>query len=255
MLPPTTAALDLHLKRANFQTKVWLQADKTEMELPTPASTGAWKENDDGQLQVVWIRKPSVPQSCQALISCGCKTQLRSHEHFISLLSLTMFADVSAFIKGLVLGSVSCVLASLLAGGIHKTNTQFAYMNHNSHQHIKLPLKEELNERHHLTPPRVLCLVLTKPKTLNQWGAVRRTWTSHCDKTIFYSPENAKVSCVLDLHFILLVSNFHSNCCKDLKSTGWSFYLLNSTGPRSGQNSPEVVNSPFSFLISVLFSA
>jgi len=78
MLPPTTDALELHLKRANFQTKVWLQADKTEMELPTPASTGAWKENDDGQLQVVWIRKPSVPQSCQALISCGCKTQCRT---------------------------------------------------------------------------------------------------------------------------------------------------------------------------------
>uniref|UniRef100_UPI0035901F55 C1GALT1-specific chaperone 1-like n=1 Tax=Myxine glutinosa TaxID=7769 RepID=UPI0035901F55 len=104
-----------------------------------------------------------------------------------------MFADVAAFMKGLMLGSVSCVLMSFLAGGLYKTTPQLLYTNHISHRHIQLPSNVELKGGPHLTPPRLLCLVLTKPKNLRQWGATRTTWAPHCDKTIFYSPENAKV--------------------------------------------------------------
>lgn len=77
MLPPTSDALELHIKRANFQAKVWMQADTAMMDLADPTSTGAWKEVN-GELEKVWTRKPSVPQSCRALVSCGCKTKCRT---------------------------------------------------------------------------------------------------------------------------------------------------------------------------------
>ena len=78
MLPPTRDALELHLARANHQAKVWLQSDKVDVVTENPEETGGWNVVD-GHLEVVWLRKPSVPSSCMELVTCGCKTKCRTH--------------------------------------------------------------------------------------------------------------------------------------------------------------------------------
>jgi len=78
MLPPTSDALELHLSRANHQAKVWLQANKSDVVIPSPQETGGWQVMDK-RLEVVWLRKPSVPSSCLELVTCGCKTKCCTH--------------------------------------------------------------------------------------------------------------------------------------------------------------------------------
>ena len=77
MLPPTSDALALHMSRANYQTKVWLQSNKADVVVPDPEETGGWQVTARG-LEVVWLRTPSVPSSCLELVACGCKSKCRT---------------------------------------------------------------------------------------------------------------------------------------------------------------------------------
>ena len=72
LLPPTTDALELHMSRANFQAKIWLQADRCHMSLGNPADSEGWEETN-GVLRTVFTRKPSVPKSCLELVTCKCE--------------------------------------------------------------------------------------------------------------------------------------------------------------------------------------
>ena len=74
MLPPTRDALELHVSRANYQAKIWLDADKSIMDFDNikPADTIGWTEGLN-VLEIVWKRLPAVPEACLELISCGCK--------------------------------------------------------------------------------------------------------------------------------------------------------------------------------------
>ena len=42
MLPPTRDALELHTARANYQAKIWLQADQEHIDIPSPTDISAW---------------------------------------------------------------------------------------------------------------------------------------------------------------------------------------------------------------------
>ena len=75
-LPPTKDALELHIHRANYQAKIWLRADKPDMEIGTPSCEGWIVENDI--LEPVWSRLPPVPMACLELVSCGCRTKCRT---------------------------------------------------------------------------------------------------------------------------------------------------------------------------------
>ena len=78
LLPPTTDAFELHMSRANFQAKIWLQADRCHMSLGNPADSEGWEETN-GVLRTVLTRKPSVPKSCLELVICICeKNQCRT---------------------------------------------------------------------------------------------------------------------------------------------------------------------------------
>ncbi len=66
-LPPTNDALELYMSRANYQAKVWLQANKADVVVPDPEETGGWQATDS-RLEVVWLRKPSVPSSCLEVV-------------------------------------------------------------------------------------------------------------------------------------------------------------------------------------------
>ncbi|XP_071479491.1 uncharacterized protein [Diadema antillarum] len=74
MLPPRKDALQLHVERANYQAKVWLQADREEIVMPFPASTPAWKLKS-GRLVPIFTSIPPIPVSCLELVSCSCKSK------------------------------------------------------------------------------------------------------------------------------------------------------------------------------------
>lgn len=77
MLPPTRDAFSLHLKRSNYQAKIWLQADKSTLAVGSPCESQGWRATDDG-LCVVWTHLPPIPQACVELVACGCKTKCRT---------------------------------------------------------------------------------------------------------------------------------------------------------------------------------
>ncbi|KAH3807474.1 hypothetical protein DPMN_135814 [Dreissena polymorpha] len=59
-LPPTNDALELHIKRANYQTKIWLNATDKDFQPDDHLDTGAWKLAENS-LKPVWVWKPKVP--------------------------------------------------------------------------------------------------------------------------------------------------------------------------------------------------
>ena len=63
LLPPTNDALELHIKRANYQAKIWLNATNKDFQTDDPLDTGAWKL-EENSLKPVWMRKPKVPAAC-----------------------------------------------------------------------------------------------------------------------------------------------------------------------------------------------
>ena len=74
MLPPTADALELHVKRAYYQAKLWINADIANSQVDTPLSSEGWHDQD-GVLVPKWTRKAPVPRACAQLVSCGCKTK------------------------------------------------------------------------------------------------------------------------------------------------------------------------------------
>ena len=71
-LPPTADALQLHVKRANYQAKFWVKAANSEFKATDPIVTGGWSIKD-GVTSPVWMHNPSVPQACMQIVSCGYK--------------------------------------------------------------------------------------------------------------------------------------------------------------------------------------
>lgn len=71
-IPPTSAALKEHAKRAAYQAGIiWGQAMTTNPDLPSPADWG-WVQKEE-TWQVVWTTLPPVAASCQELTKCSCK--------------------------------------------------------------------------------------------------------------------------------------------------------------------------------------
>jgi len=77
LLPPTKDALELHVKRANYQAKIWLKADIEQIVVEQPVETSAWIIKD-GVLIPVWSRLPAIPEACAELIACGCKKKCKT---------------------------------------------------------------------------------------------------------------------------------------------------------------------------------
>ncbi|XP_078268639.1 C1GALT1-specific chaperone 1-like [Rhinoraja longicauda] len=100
----------------------------------------------------------------------------------------------SSFLKGILLGGVSCLFFALINT---KIGGQMSPVKH-EHHHLKAPNKDELNtlseaKRMERTQGiRVLCLIMVKPKEIGFWAAVVETWSKHCDKAVFYSSETIK---------------------------------------------------------------
>ncbi|XP_028671711.1 C1GALT1-specific chaperone 1 [Erpetoichthys calabaricus] len=107
-----------------------------------------------------------------------------------------MYSEGGSFMKGMLLGGIFCIVATLLSSFNfgHQQHTD-----HHNHHHVNAPSKEELlrlpeHKRIELSQNiRVYCVILVEPKELAYWAAVRETWSKHCDKAEFYSSEEVKV--------------------------------------------------------------
>jgi hypothetical protein len=72
-IPPTSAALLQHAKRAIYQGgHVWGQAHIRAPDVPSPESWG-WKKNTSGGWEPLWTLLPEAAVSCSELLRCGCK--------------------------------------------------------------------------------------------------------------------------------------------------------------------------------------
>ena len=69
-LPPTSAALHYHLKRANYQAFLWKKALQPRIE-QEPVNHG-WQLNE-GRLEIVWTDLAPAPQAVMELVCCGCR--------------------------------------------------------------------------------------------------------------------------------------------------------------------------------------
>ena len=76
VIPPTSDALALHIKRAHLQASVWLQADICHPDLPLPENMG-WNATDKGYMPIL-MTLPPIPDTCFQLVSCGCKGKCES---------------------------------------------------------------------------------------------------------------------------------------------------------------------------------
>ena len=69
-LPPTKAALENHLKRANYQAFIWKHALEPNMD-QAPDGQG-WQQKGD-QLEIYWTDQAPAPDAVMKLVCCGCK--------------------------------------------------------------------------------------------------------------------------------------------------------------------------------------
>lgn len=75
-LPPNLDALTLHVKRANYQAKVWRSALKAVIDCPSPDGQG-WKVVD-GIISVHWLEQPYAPAEVLQTKRCSCSKGCKS---------------------------------------------------------------------------------------------------------------------------------------------------------------------------------
>ncbi|CAG2204044.1 unnamed protein product [Mytilus edulis] len=74
-IPPSSAALHQHIKRAAYQAGFcWGQALVKLQETPSPSIWG-WKRNKEGLWEPFWTSLQQASESCAELIKCGCKSE------------------------------------------------------------------------------------------------------------------------------------------------------------------------------------
>lgn len=67
-MPPCKQVLDLHIKRANYQTLVWRSSVFQYPELPDPKENG-WKAGQSGKLEIEWFGEDFLPRDLQDILS------------------------------------------------------------------------------------------------------------------------------------------------------------------------------------------
>ena len=72
ILPPTEDSLDLHTKRAAYQTAIWRRCGEQEIKPPPPEEHG-WTMTEGSGLEPQWSLKPTMPPAVTQFVQCGCK--------------------------------------------------------------------------------------------------------------------------------------------------------------------------------------
>ncbi len=80
-LPPTSAGLLEHIKRAAYQGgHCWGQALIPAPTLPSPGNWG-WQKNATQMWEPYWTSLPEASKACQQLIRCGCDPEKGCASH------------------------------------------------------------------------------------------------------------------------------------------------------------------------------
>eukprot|EP00112_Aurelia_sp_Birch-Aquarium-sp1_P018593 Seg4456.3 transcript_id=Seg4456.3/GoldUCD/mRNA.D3Y31 product="hypothetical protein" protein_id=Seg4456.3/GoldUCD/D3Y31 len=75
IIPPTSAALLRHTKRAAYQNgHIWGQCLVPAQEIPCPSEWG-WTKNSRDLWEPFWTILPQASATCQGLLKCGCKVE------------------------------------------------------------------------------------------------------------------------------------------------------------------------------------
>ncbi|KAG0722326.1 hypothetical protein GWK47_044675 [Chionoecetes opilio] len=69
-LPPCRDCLSLHAQRANFQAAIWRRCLEPKANMPSPSEHG-WTE-EDGKLNILWMRSAPAPEVVLELLACKC---------------------------------------------------------------------------------------------------------------------------------------------------------------------------------------
>ncbi len=75
-LPPTKAALEKHIQRANLQAYIWRNALEANPAVHSPVGNGWLLKGQE--LIIDWTNRPPAPEAVMELVCCGCKGQCRS---------------------------------------------------------------------------------------------------------------------------------------------------------------------------------
>ena len=75
-IPPTSDALDQHLKRSVFQVSVWTTAHEPLPSIPNPINYG-WKEKDS-KLVPIWTTTPLAKDMFDLNVKCACTNKCSS---------------------------------------------------------------------------------------------------------------------------------------------------------------------------------
>ena len=75
-LLPCCNSLQLHTKRANYQTSIWKDALQQNPQKPSQAGFG-WKESDDGNISIDWCPVNPAPDEVLELLSCNCNKDFK----------------------------------------------------------------------------------------------------------------------------------------------------------------------------------
>lgn len=71
-IPPTSASLEQHIRRATYQAGyVWGQALLPSPALPSPTSWG-WTKTDEGLYEPYWTTLAEASKACYELVACKC---------------------------------------------------------------------------------------------------------------------------------------------------------------------------------------
>ena len=76
LLSPTKGALELHIKRANYQVFICKKAAEREPDIPSPVGHG--QDVKDGYIEVMWMTEKPALESVLELIGCSCKRKCGS---------------------------------------------------------------------------------------------------------------------------------------------------------------------------------
>ncbi|XP_004369571.1 C1GALT1-specific chaperone 1-like protein [Trichechus manatus latirostris] len=102
----------------------------------------------------------------------------------------------ASFFKGMLLGSISCVLITLF-GQINIPHE--GKIQDHEHHHLRAPNREDFLkmsevQRMELSKSiRVYCIILGESKYESYRAILKDTWTKHCDKAEFYSTKNSRL--------------------------------------------------------------
>ena len=73
LLPPSRDAFNQHVKRANFQSRIWKESGAPMQNVGDPVNHG-WNRDEEGLYHAIGFENTIAPKDIIELVRCGCQT-------------------------------------------------------------------------------------------------------------------------------------------------------------------------------------